>query len=383
MRTQDELGGAPRVLPDAVGGRPPVEIDGRRYLDGGMASPIPVAEALAAGATHVLALQTRPFGVPAQERVARRRLVHRAASARLNPALVAVYRRRIAVRGARGRHRAALRARGDGAAVHPRHPPSGRYAVRRPARAAPGGARPAAADAERLVEAALGAAPACSPARPGSVARGSPRALAEAPLDVLLRRLRQLLLALLKRPWRFVPGGSSRRCRARSSARAPPRACRGAGRSLLEALVGLLGLAGCSFWSFSAAASAVVFVVWAFHAISWRRSRTGYRRRRIRRDEPLGARPLDRPPERVLHRRVARPSSRVAASRRRVAVQQRADHLAAERRLAPGARTGLAARARGARGRRRQEARPRRTPADIARRGRAPRPTSASRPQIT
>ena len=37
---------------------------GRRYIDGGLGAAIPVAEALAAGATHVLVLQTRPHGVP-------------------------------------------------------------------------------------------------------------------------------------------------------------------------------------------------------------------------------------------------------------------------------------------------------------------------------
>ncbi|HWK25733.1 MAG TPA: patatin-like phospholipase family protein, partial [Solirubrobacter sp.] len=76
-------------------GGPPVEIAGRRYLDGGMASPVPVQEALDAGATHVLALQTRPFGIP-------RRSASRAADwlierhlRGLNPALVDLYRARI------------------------------------------------------------------------------------------------------------------------------------------------------------------------------------------------------------------------------------------------------------------------------------------------
>lgn len=44
-------------------GGPPVEIAGRRYLDGALlGAPVPVAEAIAAGATHVLVLQTRPHG---------------------------------------------------------------------------------------------------------------------------------------------------------------------------------------------------------------------------------------------------------------------------------------------------------------------------------
>jgi predicted patatin/cPLA2 family phospholipase len=76
-------------------GGAPVTFGGRRFVDGGLASPIPVVEALAAGATHVLALQTRPFGVPrkSHSRLADRfieRHMHR-----LNPALVALYRARI------------------------------------------------------------------------------------------------------------------------------------------------------------------------------------------------------------------------------------------------------------------------------------------------
>ena len=47
-----------------LAGGAPVEVDARRFIDGGLASPIPVEEAVAAGATHVLALQTRPHGVP-------------------------------------------------------------------------------------------------------------------------------------------------------------------------------------------------------------------------------------------------------------------------------------------------------------------------------
>jgi predicted patatin/cPLA2 family phospholipase len=77
-------------------GGPPVRIAGRRYLDGGLASPIPVDEAVAAGATHVLALQTRPHGVPRKSasRVGDR-LIERHLRG-LNPALVALYRERVA-----------------------------------------------------------------------------------------------------------------------------------------------------------------------------------------------------------------------------------------------------------------------------------------------
>jgi predicted patatin/cPLA2 family phospholipase len=78
-----------------VGGAP-VELTGRRYLDGGLAAPIPVATALGAGATHVLVLQTRPVGVPRSSgsRFADRMIVRRLK--RLNPDLVALYHGRIA-----------------------------------------------------------------------------------------------------------------------------------------------------------------------------------------------------------------------------------------------------------------------------------------------
>ena len=76
-------------------GGPPVEIDGRRYVDGGLGSAIPVAEALAAGATHVLALQTRPYGVPRRSasRLADVLIVRHLRA--LNPALATLYRERV------------------------------------------------------------------------------------------------------------------------------------------------------------------------------------------------------------------------------------------------------------------------------------------------
>jgi predicted acylesterase/phospholipase RssA len=96
MRTQEEVWKA--ILASSRmpwAGGPPIEIDGRRYLDGGMIAPVPVAEALAAGATHVLALQTRPFGIPRKSasRIGDR-LIERHLRG-LNPALVTVYRERI------------------------------------------------------------------------------------------------------------------------------------------------------------------------------------------------------------------------------------------------------------------------------------------------
>jgi predicted patatin/cPLA2 family phospholipase len=78
-----------------VGGEP-VEHEGRRYLDGGLLDPIPLGPALAAGATHVLVLQTRPEGVPRSSPggLADRLIVRRLQS--LNPGLVDLYRSRIA-----------------------------------------------------------------------------------------------------------------------------------------------------------------------------------------------------------------------------------------------------------------------------------------------
>ena len=97
MRTERELWDA--ILASSRmpwAGGPPVELAGRRYLDGGMSAPIPVAEAVEAGATHVLVLQTRPFGIPRKStsRIGDR-LIERHLRG-LNPALVDLYRARIA-----------------------------------------------------------------------------------------------------------------------------------------------------------------------------------------------------------------------------------------------------------------------------------------------
>ena len=157
MRTQDELWTALLAssrMPWAGGA--PVEIGGRRYLDGGMAAPIPVREALEAGATHVLALQTRPFGVP-------RRSAFRAADwfierhlGRLNPALVSMYRRRVAEYEALVEDigRRSARAGGEPPHVLGIRPAAGTPCVGQLERRAPVLAG-AAADAERLVETAL------------------------------------------------------------------------------------------------------------------------------------------------------------------------------------------------------------------------------------
>ncbi len=81
-----------------IGGEPVRAADGRRYLDGGLVEPIPLDAALAAGATHVLVLLTRPAGtvVPPVGGGLGDRIVSRRLRA-LNPALVDAYRARPAV----------------------------------------------------------------------------------------------------------------------------------------------------------------------------------------------------------------------------------------------------------------------------------------------
>jgi len=124
-----------------------------------MGSPIPVAEALAAGATHVLVLQTRPYDVPRKSasRLADRMIERHLRG--LNPALVTLYRARIA---AYEDVVADIARRTREADAGPPHvlglrPPAGTPCVsqieRRPAVLAT-----AAADAERLVAQALGSA---------------------------------------------------------------------------------------------------------------------------------------------------------------------------------------------------------------------------------
>jgi predicted patatin/cPLA2 family phospholipase len=78
-----------------LAGGAPVEVDGRRFIDGGLSSPIPVDEALAAGATHILALQTRPHGVPRRSASRIGDVFIERHLRRLNPALVTLYRERI------------------------------------------------------------------------------------------------------------------------------------------------------------------------------------------------------------------------------------------------------------------------------------------------
>jgi predicted patatin/cPLA2 family phospholipase len=53
---------ASSCLPVIAG--PPVELDGRLFLDGGVAEPVPIRRALADGATHALVLRTRRVDEP-------------------------------------------------------------------------------------------------------------------------------------------------------------------------------------------------------------------------------------------------------------------------------------------------------------------------------
>ena len=140
-------------------GGPPIEIDGRRYLDGGMAAPIPVAEAVAAGATHVLVLQTRPHGVPRRSasRLADRMIERHLRG--LNPDLVRLYRERVA---AYERLVEDIARRTADPSDGPPYllgirPPAGTPCVGQLERR-PDVLTAAAQDAARLVEAALGAA---------------------------------------------------------------------------------------------------------------------------------------------------------------------------------------------------------------------------------
>jgi predicted patatin/cPLA2 family phospholipase len=169
MRTREELWQAILAstrMPWAGGA--PVEIDGRRYVDGGLGAPIPVAQAIAGGATHVLALQTRPFDVPRKsasrigDRFIERHL------RKLNPALVTLYRDRIA-----GYEQVVqdIAARSSEPGDRPPYvlgvrPAAGTPCVGQLERRAPILAA-AAVDAERLVERALATTAALRPATAG------------------------------------------------------------------------------------------------------------------------------------------------------------------------------------------------------------------------
>jgi predicted patatin/cPLA2 family phospholipase len=158
MRTKDELWNvllATTRMP-WIGG-PPVAIDGHRYIDGALTCPIPVGNAIDAGATHVLVLQTRPYGVPrsAGGRVGEALIARHLR--RLNPALVPLWHARIEAyeelveRIARQSDSPS----GDGPQILGLRPPAGTPVVTQLERRPEILAR-AAADAERLVVQTLG-----------------------------------------------------------------------------------------------------------------------------------------------------------------------------------------------------------------------------------
>jgi predicted patatin/cPLA2 family phospholipase len=160
MRTQEEVWTA--ILASSRmpwAGGPPVEIAGHRYVDGGLVAPVPVGDAIAAGATHVLALQTRPFGVPRKSasRIGDR-LIERHLRG-LNPALVTVYRERVAKYEELVTE---LARRSRDHSVGPPHVLGLRPAAETPCigqlERKPTVLTAGATDGERLVEAALGAA---------------------------------------------------------------------------------------------------------------------------------------------------------------------------------------------------------------------------------
>ena len=158
MRTKDELWQvllATTRMP-WVGGEP-VPIDGRRYIDGALTCPIPVGHAVDAGATHVLVLQTRPYGVPrsAGGRMGERLIARHLRG--LNPALVPLWHGRVAayedlVADIARRSEAPG---GDGPYVLGLRPPAGTPVVTQLERRPEVLAR-AASDAEQLVMEKLG-----------------------------------------------------------------------------------------------------------------------------------------------------------------------------------------------------------------------------------
>jgi predicted patatin/cPLA2 family phospholipase len=159
MRTKDELWNvllATTRMP-WVGGEP-VRIGDRRYIDGALTCPIPVSNAIEAGATHVLVLQTRPYGVPrsAGGRVSEQLIARHLR--RLNPALVPLWQGRVAAYEGLVDDIARRSEAPDGRRpyVLGLRPPAGTPVVTQLERRPEVLAR-AAADAERLVMETLGA----------------------------------------------------------------------------------------------------------------------------------------------------------------------------------------------------------------------------------
>jgi predicted acylesterase/phospholipase RssA len=159
MQTQQELWDALLAttrMPWVGGG--PMTIGGRRYIDGALGASIPLAAALEAGATHVLVLQTRPFGVPRSTGSRLADVFIERHLRRLNPALVQAWRDRIPdyERLVVDIARRSSEPGADPPYVLGLRPPAGTPVVGQLERRAPV-LSAAAAAAERLVEDALGA----------------------------------------------------------------------------------------------------------------------------------------------------------------------------------------------------------------------------------
>jgi predicted patatin/cPLA2 family phospholipase len=154
MRTKDELWQvllATTRMP-WVGGEL-VRIGTHRYIDGALTCPIPVTNAITAGATHVLVLQTRPYGVPrsAGGRVGERLIARHLRG--LNPALVPIWHGRVRAYEdlVEDIQRRSEEPDGDGPHVLGLRPPAGTPVVTQLERR-PEVLERAARDAQRLVE---------------------------------------------------------------------------------------------------------------------------------------------------------------------------------------------------------------------------------------
>lgn len=109
-----------------LGGRP-IPLGGRRFIDAGVSESVPIHTALAAGATHVLALRTRRAGEPPRAPMLPERLVVRRYLRRHAPGAVTAWDDRPA---ARLREEAAL----AGPHVLQVHPPADSHLVGRTSR---------------------------------------------------------------------------------------------------------------------------------------------------------------------------------------------------------------------------------------------------------
>ena len=161
MRTKEELWEvllATTRMP-LIGGQP-IRIGDHRYIDGALAAGIPLPAALEAGATHVLVLQTRPYGVPRSTGSRIGDVLIERHLRRLNPALVTLWRERIPSYERLVddiRHRSTERG-GPPPHVLGLRPPEGTPVVSQLERR-PDVLSEAAEAAERLVEEALGGPP--------------------------------------------------------------------------------------------------------------------------------------------------------------------------------------------------------------------------------